>query len=200
MTKPISYERWLEAHEGERKHWELINSSAELIEQENGYYRHADVMFLRRDNPSLVTVIDIGGGPLSLTLNHALGHCLVVDPIKPPQKNLDEYRDRHIWFEQDLAESFIEGYDGEPFDEVWMYNCLQHTIDPEFILNNLFKVGKVLRISEPTLTPTNALHPHTFIPEWYHEKLMEISDSGEWNRVNYDYPYVGGKWYLKRYD
>lgn len=195
--KKITLERWKEANKGEVNHWNIVTSSEELTKQEDGYYRHAKVMALEEDNPSKITVIDIGGGPLSLTLHHDLLYCLVVDPIPVTGKFLKKYTERNTLFEEDTAEHYLENYNWLPFDEVWMYNCLQHVIDPEYILDNLYKVGKVLRISEPTNTPTNDMHPHTFTPNWLETKLKSISVSGTYNRIEYDFPYCGGKWVLK---
>lgn len=196
----ISLDRWKLAQSGERSHWENILASKSLTDREDGYYRHAKVMFLEIDQPHNISVIDIGGGPLSLTLHHALSSAVVVDPINVTGNQLSNYLNRGIQFVNKTAEEFLENYSGLVFDEVWMYNCLQHVIDPVFILENLYRVGKVLRISEPTLTPINELHPHTFTPESYYYKLQSISVAGNWNRVDYDYPYVGGKYILKRND
>lgn len=196
----ISEDRWKLAQSGEKSHWEIILSNESLTNNEDGYYRHAKVMLLDVDQPSGLSVIDVGGGPLSLTLHHTLSNVVVVDPIEVSGKQLENYLSRGTQFVNQTAECFLENYSGEVFDEVWMYNCLQHVIDPVFIFENLYKIGKVLRISEPTNTPVNQLHPHTFTPDWYYYKLQDISSSGSWKRVNYDYPYVGGKWILKRND
>lgn len=200
MANKIELDRWKQANVVEANHWHNIMASKDLAEKEEGYYRHADVMFLKTDNPTSISVVDIGGGPLSLTKHHSLARCLVIDPIDITQEYKDDYAKHNTKFIQDLAENFLDGYSGPVFDEVWMYNCLQHTVDPSFIMENLWRVGKVLRISEPTNTPINTAHPHTFTPEWYHDKLTSISTAGNWNRIDYDYPYVGGKWILKRYD
>lgn len=198
MVKKISVQRWLEANEGEKSHWNTVLNSKELTEREDGYYRHAAVMFLQKDNPTNISVIDIGGGPLSLTLHHDLGNCLVIDPILLTPPYMKNYTEHGISFIQSTAEDFLADYTDKVYDEVWMYNCLQHTIDPDFIMENLWRVGKVLRISEPTNTPINTLHPHSFTPQWIFDKLSSISIEGNLSRVDYDYPYCGGKAVLKR--
>lgn len=200
MTIKVSEQRWKEAHESEKKHWETVLSSKELTDREDGHYRHADVMYLDKDKPHAISVIDIGGGPLSLLRHYFVTDACVVDPIDISSKTRLEYNGRNISFVCDKAETFLASYTDKIYDEVWMYNCLQHTVDPIFILDNLWKVGRVLRISEPTNTPINTAHPHSFTPEWYYNKLHDISTAGIWNRVDYDYPYVGGKFILKRYD
>jgi hypothetical protein len=195
----VTEERWKEANTVESTHWEKIMSDDELAQKEDGHYRHADVMLLGNSLPKELTVIDIGGGPLSLITHYDLSLGVVVDPIMISDKYLKKYKERNILFVNKKAEDFLSSYDGPIMDEVWMYNCLQHTIDPEYIMKNLWKAGKYLRISEPTDTPINTAHPHSFTPEWYQNMLTMISERGEWKRIDYDYPYVGGLWKLIRH-
>jgi 2-polyprenyl-3-methyl-5-hydroxy-6-metoxy-1,4-benzoquinol methylase len=193
----VSKERWEDANKAESAHWVKIMSDKDLANKEDGYYRHAEVMYLNKNNPAGISVIDIGGGPLSLTLHHKLKDVTVVDPIAITDEYMDNYKVHNTQFVQALAEDFLANYVGKVYDEVWLYNCLQHTIDPEYILDNLYKIGRVLRISEPTNTPINTAHPHSFTPGWYDQKLRSIADVYKPNRVDYDYPYVGGMLILK---
>jgi hypothetical protein len=47
----------------------------------------------------------------------------------------------------------------EGFDEAWIYNCLQHTDDPELIIQNALKSAKTLRIFEWIDVPAHDGHP-----------------------------------------
>lgn len=192
----ITDDRWNLANSAEQAAWDIIMNNIVKVIQEDGFTRHAPVMFLNRDDVSNRHIIDIGGGPISIMLHFNLKKSTVVDPLSITDQHLNAYLAKSIFFIQEKAEDFLSDYNGIKYDEVWMYNCLQHTKDPEFILRNLHKVSKVLRISEPCNTVVNDAHPHTFTPEWYHKILSEISTKGEWNQVNYDHPYVGGLWEL----
>ena len=57
------------------------------------------------------------------------------------------------------------------FDEVWIYNVLQHTIDPGDILNKATKIAKMIRIFEWLDTGKNVGHPHTITKEFLDDHL-----------------------------
>lgn len=109
-------------------------------------------------------VLDIGGGPTSILLKcvNRAPRCVVIDPIlkATPQ-----------WVKLRYVESNIIplGIQGENrfikevglFDEVWIYNVLQHTDDPALICKNARKLGKIVRVFEWIDTHTNDGHPHT---------------------------------------
>jgi len=92
------------------------------------------------------SVLDIGGGAYSLLLKCVnLGkNSMVVDPLRYPSWTYARYDAAGIGY------ATIKGEDIElkGFDEVWIYNCLQHTEDPEKIIQNARKAAKVIRIFE----------------------------------------------------
>ena len=102
-------------------------------------------------------ILDIGGGPTSLLLKtRDHGGSKVVDPIKYPQWTVDRYASHNIEYDQKTGEEVNEtGY-----DEVWIYNCLQHVIDPKLIIENAKKAAPVLRIFEWIDIPAHEGHPH----------------------------------------
>lgn len=115
------------------------------------------------------SVLDIGGGPSSLLLKcENYGGAVVADPCDYPE-----------WVEKRYEEAGIRNWKikGEDlagddlFDECWCYNVLQHTQDPEKIIKNAQKLGKIIRIFEWINTGTNAGHPHSFTKEWFDDKL-----------------------------
>lgn len=104
-----------------------------------------------------ISVLDIGGGPVSLllkTINR--GFCLVVDPCKYPKWVADRYRDSEIEYGQVKGEEINIK---KVFDEVWIYNVLQHTEDPELIIKNARKCSKLIRIFEWIDHGTSTGHP-----------------------------------------
>lgn len=102
-------------------------------------------------------ILDIGGGPTSLLLKtRDHGGSKVVDPIKYPQWTVDRYASHNIKYDQKPGEEINEiGY-----DEVWIYNCLQHVIDPKLIIENAKKAAPILRIFEWIDIPAHEGHPH----------------------------------------
>jgi hypothetical protein len=103
------------------------------------------------------SIVDIGGGPTSMllkTLN--LNKGLVVDPIKYPDWTLLRYSIKNINVMVSRGEDFIGN---DRFDEAWIYNCLQHTDDPELIIKNAKRAAKTLRIFEWIDIPPHDGHP-----------------------------------------
>lgn len=105
------------------------------------------------------SVLDIGGGPVSMLLKCVNGgRRMVVDPCEYPG-----------WVQVRYLSAGIEYVKGEgerpwsqdaAFDEVWIYNVLQHTRDPELILKNALAAAPVLRIFEWIDMPAHEGHPH----------------------------------------
>jgi len=110
-----------------------------------------------------VKVLDIGGGPVSMllkTTNYAKGST-VIDPLmdRYPQWVRDRYESKGIKCLKGTGETLIDVID-DSYDEVWMYNVLQHTEDPKLIIENMKKVSPRLRIFEWIDIPPHPGHPH----------------------------------------
>ena len=108
------------------------------------------------------SIIDIGGGPTSMLLKtinlgnpNYIGCGLVVDPLKYPDWTYQRYKAKGIDCEIMRGEDVNE----KGFDECWIYNCLQHTDDPELIIKNALSAAKTLRIFEWVNVPAHDGHP-----------------------------------------
>ena len=109
-----------------------------------------------------LSVLDIGGGPASMLIKAVgLKKGKVIDPIGFPNWVETRYHDLGIEHEQ------IPGEDVDDcgWDEVWIYNCLQHTKSPETVIRNAMRSAKVLRIFEWVNMPVEAEHPHSLTRE-----------------------------------
>lgn len=102
------------------------------------------------------SVLDIGGGPTSILLKCANVKGVVVDPLEYPDWVRMRYQTAGIEYRQGKGEDI----DATGFDEVWIYNVLQHADDPERIIQNARKAGRVIRIFEWVDTPPNPTHPN----------------------------------------
>ena len=104
-----------------------------------------------------IKVMDIGGGPSSMLLKcQGLAGGLVVDPIEYPQWTRDRYSSMNI----DVLVDIGENIGNAVYDEVWIYNCMQHAVDPEKIISNAKRVAPILRIFEWIDIPAHDGHPH----------------------------------------
>lgn len=100
-------------------------------------------------------ILDIGGGPYSLLLMVRNGTGVVVDPCEYPEWVRLRYATAGITVYKQPAEVPLD----EKFDEAWIYNCLQHTQDPEKIIANARACSKLIRIFEWIECGTSPGHP-----------------------------------------
>ena len=89
-------------------------------------------------------ILDIGGGPISMLLKCPNAKGKVVDPCDYPAWIAERYKCTGIEYEKIRGEYITEtGY-----DEVFLYNVLQHVEDPYKICRNALNAGKLVRIFE----------------------------------------------------
>lgn len=138
------------------------------------------------------SILDIGGGPVSMLLKtingNTSGNLFVVDPCDYPEWVYDRYLEKDIYFKPVPAEEFTTVFH---YDEVWIYNVLQHVIDPEKIIKVAKKHGKTIRIFEWIDTPPTLGHPHTLTEEKLNEWLQgkgtveDINENGAVGKCYY---------------
>lgn len=126
-------------------------------------------------------ILDIGGGPTSLLLKCVnLKEGLVVDPISYPRWTVDRYNSRNIKVRTIPGELIVES----GWDEVWIYNCLQHTEDPQRIIENALSAAPVLRLFEWVDIPAHEGHPvmltKDLLDSWIGNKgvVADLNESG----------------------
>ena len=143
----------------ERQYWGYCTNT---FMEEKKQYTYARFMGLKEDyyffkNIVGKNILDIGGGPSSMLLKTwGFNRGRVVDPIKWP----DWIRARYAIINVDLVESGGEDINERGWDEVWIYNCLQHVVDPKKIIENAKRAAPVLRIFEWIDIPPHEGHPH----------------------------------------
>lgn len=116
------------------------------------------------------SVLDIGGGPCSLLLKtFNAGPLTVADPCDYPEWIADRYLHARIDWRQLRGEDLLD--DRDEYDEVWVYNCLQHVADPARIAANALRIGKTVRVFEWLDVGVCPGHPHDLhaddLDEWY---------------------------------
>lgn len=126
------------------------------------------------------SILDVGGGPVSMLLKcYNLDHGLVIDPCRYPDWVTQRYGAAHIHLVAQKAEEMDElgwgrlhrtdeaGEVSPAFDEVWIYNCLQHVEDPRKILQNARKVANTMRIFEWVDAGVSPGHPHNLTKQMF---------------------------------
>lgn len=122
------------------------------------------------------SVLDIGGGPVSMLLKTVNGRMLtVVDPCPYPEWVRDRYTAAGIHVVQRGAENLpnldlMDDPVPDHWDECWIYNVLQHVVDPEAVIATAVRSAEAVRIFEWLETPPCDGHPHTLhaweLDEW----------------------------------
>jgi 2-polyprenyl-3-methyl-5-hydroxy-6-metoxy-1,4-benzoquinol methylase len=188
------YDVWQKRHQPfEKEFWgNCLNTFAEEAKQ-IVYAHHMGIEYVDGPrgewpcyNAKGMNILDIGGGPCSMllkTLNR--GACMtVIDPCRFPHWVISRYSLADIDFRMMAAESCDPSFGG--YDEVWIYNTLQHVIDPQLVIQTAFKFMAmkplgVIRIFEWIDVPTSEGHPHKLttdnLTDW-------LGDFGKIDNVN----------------
>lgn len=192
----MSQEQWKIANIAESNYWEIFTCELETFKYQEQYI---DAMGIRNDyfhapdnslNMSGLNVLDIGGGPSSILLrtNHLRGNQheglnagVVIDPLLISEHQRLRYDYYGIKFIQDQAENIDQYYsENGYFDECFIYNCLQHVLDPVKILDKATLVSKRIRIAEPLNIPTDHMHLHMFnkqyFDNYFSENIFEVHE------------------------
>ena len=155
--------KWEEASRWEKEwHGNCVNSYAEETKQLT-YATRMGLVVERdeRNNPVInfhnKRVVDIGGGPYSILLKGINKAGTVVDPCLWPTWVLSRYASAGINFVNQKAEEYTRGY----YEIGIIYNCLQHTEEPERIIKNMRQMCKEIFIHEWLDTPKSSGHIQT---------------------------------------
>lgn len=175
--------------EFEKAYW---GNCCNTFDEEQKHYVYARFMEIPRNNYSFTvnskSVLDIGGGPVSMLLKTAgLTKAKVVDPINYPKWTRERYAAHGIEVLVAAGEEIFES----GWDEVWIYNCLQHAEDPGLVIDNALKAAKLIRIFEWIDIPPHDGHPHELtkanLDKWLGTKgrTIRLAESGCYGRAYY---------------
>ena len=140
-----------------------------LVETKNSKWRFAFDMQGK-------SVLDIGGGPASFLLKCVNVQGLVVDPCYYPDWIANRYACAGIRQLRIKGEALLAS--NQQFDEVWIYNVLQHVEDPEKIVQNARRAGKLVRFFDWIDAGVHPGHPHNFTAEQF-ERWFEAKGTVE---------------------
>ena len=121
-------------------------------------------------------ILDIGGGPTSMLLKcFNLKEGKIIDPLDYPQWTKDRYKSHNISVDVKCGEDIEE----QGWDEVWIYNVLQHVKDPAKIIDKALKAAPTLRLFEWINIPPHSGHPHMLTSEVLDEWIGTKGNTAE---------------------
>ena len=160
---------WNEDQEWEKDWWGNCQSTgyAERTKQLDTYAPRMN-LDLRYDSQGAHVytsgkILDIGGGPVSLLLiAEGWDKAVVVDPCDYPEWTEVRYKNMNISLFKEQGERILQIPEiaDEIFDEVWIYNVLQHVDDPCKVISNAKKVSKLIRVFDWLDIGVTPGHPH----------------------------------------
>lgn len=173
---PVSKEEWFKCQVYEKESWGdniyVSNENCEVIKQNT----YAKLMGLTNNDQfteldmQQKTILDVGCGPVSLLLRcKNFKRAVGVEPIFYGNEVDECYKKHGVELLHIPAEEM--NFHVNEFDEVWMYNVLQHVYDPDLILKNILHCGKKFRIFEWIDIPPHEGHPHMLTAAWFIDKL-----------------------------
>jgi hypothetical protein len=120
---------------------------------------------------SAKSVVDVGGGPVSLLLKciNRGDRCAIVDPGAGywPRWVRMRYHEAGI----QIIEKRGEDLDRGVYDEAWCYNVLQHVDVPSVVAERMKRVSWIQRVFEWIEIPPHEGHPHKLtareLQEWF---------------------------------
>lgn len=186
MKKP---EKWRKASAWEKEWW---GDCSNTYDEEQKQLQYASFIGLDRYKEVSKTsgqsnqfnlkgksILDIGGGPISLLLKCInFKRAVVVDSCKFPAWVLERYKSHGIEFVNKCAEEI----DFNGFDEVWIYNVLQHVINPERVIKRAKLAGELVRIFEWVEKGIDTGHPNNLtsdlLDKYFDGSLREMNENG----------------------
>jgi hypothetical protein len=174
----------------EKSYW---SDCTNTFDEDQKHYVYAKYMGLEQVHYSFdvnnKSILDIGGGPTSMLLKTVnLKKGKVCDPLNFPNWIYERYNIKNIEYQLIEGEEVNE----QGWDEVWIYNCLQHTNDPAAIIKNALRAAKILRIFEWVDIPPHEGHPQMITKEFLDSVIecpgetVQLAENGCFGKAYYN--------------
>jgi len=120
-------------------------------------------------------IVEVGGGPRGSLLNTKgnFKRGILVEPLidRWPSEIREDYEKIGV---EIIAAPYEDLDIEETVDETWLFNVIQHVIDPQKQLEIAKKTSKVIRVFESIGSATDTAHPHFITEETFTEVLGEF--------------------------
>jgi hypothetical protein len=162
MKTPIDKQRWILAQNEEKLH-HTHESDDEAYKKWNDIYSFY-FRYLNIDTDlNNKSIIEIGPARIAALLYcNNFSNSYIVEPTTYENSEI-LYQDKQINF---IRETY-EDCDSPKVDEIWLFNVLQHIIDPDKFIEKAKKNCNIIKFFEPINTPIEVHHPHSFTENDY---------------------------------
>jgi len=165
---PISMDAWNVAQKAEKEYWQKSEPIETMVKKfaitYDKYFKYLDIPYDLQNK----SVIEIGPAKiagLSYCKNYTKSY--VIEPLVFDD-TIKYYEDKpNIVFIREPAEKC----EFPKADEAWIFNLLQHVIDPVTIINRCKQNVKIIRFFEAIDTGTNEIHPFAFSFDFFCEQF-----------------------------
>lgn len=157
MKKSITLERWREAQEAERMiHNTDVNNTFEHYRRTYAHYFKAVGLGTNLYGLS-VTEVGPADHPALMYCSNYSQSC-IIEPM--PSNKLSAFcaSNKILLFKQPVE--LIE--EMPPTNEYWLFNVMQHIIDPDVFIDKIKRSANRIRFFEPINYPTSTHHPHEY--------------------------------------
>lgn len=162
IKKSIDKERWALAQKEEKLHHINEDLQTALKKWESiydFYFRYLDVKLDLNGK----TILEIGPARISSLLYcNNYGPSFIAEPTRYEDSE-HLYNEKNITFIREV----YEDCESPIVDEIWLFNVLQHIVDPDLFIEKCKKNAKVIKFFEPINTPIEIHHPHSFTLDDY---------------------------------
>ena len=173
----VTYERWQQAQEAEFKEYWDHRQWVSFGGFKNVF--HFLGVDPKVDFKDKVLVEVAAGSVPALMMVEGAQRRVAIEPL------MERWEDQRKDCEASGVEIVAAPYEHvdieEEVDETWLFNCIEHVIDPEAQMKKAMETSKVVRMFEPIINMTSTAHPHAFTKE------RIIQTMGDFGQI-----YVGG--------
>lgn len=157
IKQSINISRWEEAQKEEKLHHINENIDAAIIKWKdiyNFYFRYLKIDLDLKNK----SILEIGPARIAgLLYCDNYNPSFIVEPTEYEDTG-EIYLNKPITFIREI----YENCESPKVDEIWLFNVLQHIVDPDTFVEKCKKNAKLIKFFEPIDTPIEIHHPHSF--------------------------------------
>ena len=170
-----SKEQWQQAQKGEINHHV---GNFDLNEPNRVHYYNVYKTIFDFVSPGFTfdaankKIMEIGPGVFAALLScQNTQNSFIVEPMDLPENVVNVYKEKNIT----ILKGAVEDLNLPQVDEVWIFNVMQHILNPDLFVSKLKKIAKKILFFEPIGTPVDGLHIYSYTLQDFQKYFGETS-------------------------